>query len=65
MLYYNQKEKEREAISMTKTTIDKEAIIEELRKQDEQLRVIFERRKELAKIARKEGYLSEIWKKLF
>ena len=34
---------------MKKTAIDKKAIVEELRKQDEQLKVIFERREELAK----------------
>ena len=51
--------------SMKKTTIDKEAIVEELRKQDEQLKVIFERREELAKITKEAGCYDEIWKMLF
>lgn len=50
---------------MEKTTIDKKAIVEELRKQDEQLKVIFERREELAKIAKEAGCYDEIWEMLF
>lgn len=50
---------------MKKTTIDKKAIVEELRKQDEQLRAIFERREELAKIAREVGCHDQIWEMLF
>ena len=50
---------------MKKTTIDKEAIVEELRKQDEQLKVIFERREELAKIVKEAGCYDEIWEMLF
>ena len=51
--------------SMKKTTIDKEAIVEELRKQDEQLKVILERREELATIAEEAGCYDEIWEMLF
>ena len=50
---------------MKKTTIDKEAIVEELRKQDEQLKVIFERREELAKITKEMGCYDEVWEMLF
>lgn len=50
---------------MKKTTIDKEAIVEELRKQDEQLKVILERREELAKITKEAGCYDEIWEMLF
>ena len=50
---------------MKKTTIDKKAIVEELRKQDEQLKAIFERREELAKIAKEAGCHDEIWEMLF
>lgn len=50
---------------MTKTTINKEAIVEELRKQDEQLRAILDRREELAKIAEEAGCYDEIWEMLF
>ena len=51
--------------SMKKTTIDKEAIVEELRKQDEQLKIILERREELAKITKEAGCYDEIWEMLF
>ena len=50
---------------MKNTTIDKKAIVEELRKQDEQLRAIFDRREELAKIAEEAGCYDEIWEMLF
>ena len=50
---------------MKKTTIDKKAIVEELRKQDEQLKAIFERREELAKIAKEAGCHDKIWEMLF
>ena len=50
---------------MTKTTIDKKAIVAELRKQDEQLRAILDRREELAKIAEEAGCYDEIWEMLF
>ena len=50
---------------MKKTAIDKKAIVEELRKQDEQLRAIFERREELAKIAKEAGCHDKIWEMLF
>lgn len=50
---------------MKKTTIDKEAIVEELRKQDEQLKVILERREELEKIAKEAECYDEIWEMLF
>lgn len=50
---------------MTKTAINKEAIVEELRKQDEQLRAILDRREELAKIAEEAGCYDEIWEMLF
>lgn len=50
---------------MKKTTIDKKAIVEELRKQDEQLKAIFERREELAKIVKEAGCYDEIWEMLF
>ena len=50
---------------MKKTTIDKKAIVEELRKQDEQLRAIFDRREELAKITKEAGCYDEIWEMLF
>jgi hypothetical protein len=50
---------------MKKTTIDKKAIVEELRKQDEQLKAIFERREELTKIAKEAGCYDEIWEMLF
>ena len=50
---------------MEKAIIDKKAIVEELRKQDDQLKVIFERREELGKIVRKAGCHSEIWDMLF
>lgn len=50
---------------MKKTTIDKKAIVEELRKQDEQLKVILERRKELEKITKEAGCYDEIWEMLF
>ena len=50
---------------MKKTTIDKKAIVEELRKQDEQLKAILERREELAKIAEEVGSYDEIWEMLF
>lgn len=49
----------------TMTTINKKAIVEELRKQDEQLRTIFDRREELAKIAKEAGCYDEIWEMLF
>ena len=49
---------------MKKTTIDKKAIVKELRKQDEQLKAIFERRKELAKIAQEAGCYVKIWEML-
>ena len=50
---------------MTKTTIDKNAIVAELRKQDEQLRAILDRREELAKIAEEAGCYDEIQEMLF
>lgn len=50
---------------MTKITIDKKAIVEELRKQDKQLKAIFDRREELAKIAKEAGCYDEIWEMLF
>ena len=50
---------------MTNTTIDKKAIVAELRKQDEQLRAIFDRREELANIARETECFDEIWEMLF
>ena len=50
---------------MTNTTIDKKAIVAELRKQDEQLRAIFDRREELANIAREAECFDEIWEMLF
>lgn len=50
---------------MTKITIDKKTIVAELRKQDEQLRTIFDRREELAKIAKEAGCYDEIWEMLF
>ena len=50
---------------MKKTTIDKKAIVEELRKQDEQLRAIFYFREELEKIAKEAGCYDEIWEMLF
>ena len=50
---------------MKKTTIDKKEIVEELRKQDEQLKAIFERREELAKIVKEAGCYDEIWEMLF
>ena len=50
---------------MKKTTIDKEAIVEELRKQDEQLKIILKRREELAKITKEAGCYDEIWEMLF
>lgn len=50
---------------MKETTIDKEAIVEELRKQDEQLRAILDRREELAKITEEAGCYDEIWEMLF
>lgn len=45
--------------------MDKKAIVEELRKQDEQLKVIFERREEIGKIIREAGCHGEIWDMLF
>ena len=50
---------------MEKTAIDKKAIVEELCKQDEQLKVILERREELAKITKEAGCYDEIWEMLF
>lgn len=50
---------------MEKTTIDKKAIVEELRKQDEQLKAIFKRREELAEITKKAGCHDKIWEMLF
>ena len=50
---------------MTNTTIDKKAIVAELRKQDEQLRAIFDRREELASIVREAECFDEIWEMLF
>lgn len=50
---------------MKKTVIDKKVIVAELRKQDEQLRAIFDRREELAKIAKEAGCYDEIWEMLF
>lgn len=50
---------------MKKTAIDKKAIVEELRKQDEQLKAIFNRREELAKIAKEAECYDEIWEMLF
>ena len=50
---------------MTNTTIDKKAIVAELRKQDEQLRAIFDRREELANIVREAECFDEIWEMLF
>ena len=50
---------------MKKTTINKKAIVEELCKQDEQLRAIFDRREELAKIAKEAGCYDKIWEMLF
>ena len=50
---------------MKKTTLDKKAIVEELLKQDEQLKAIFERREELAKIVKEAGCYDEIWEMLF
>ena len=50
---------------MTNTTIDKKAIVAELRKQDEQLRAIFDRREELANIIREAECFDEIWEMLF
>ena len=50
---------------MKKITINKKAIVEELLKQDEQLRAIFDRREELAKIAKEAGCYDEIWEMLF
>ena len=50
---------------MTKTTINKKAIVEELRKQDEQLKAIFDRREELSKIAKETGCHGQIWEMLF
>lgn len=47
---------------MKKTTIDKEAIVEELRKQDEQLKVILERREELAKLPKKQDVTTKFGK---
>ena len=50
---------------MTNTSIDKKAIVAELRKQDEQLRAIFDRREELANIVREAECFDEIWEMLF
>lgn len=50
---------------MKKTTINKKAIVEELRKQDEQLKAIFERREELAKITKEAGCHDKIFEMLF
>ena len=50
---------------MKKTTINKKAIVKELRKQDEQLKAIFERREELAKIAKEARCHDQIWEMLF
>ena len=50
---------------MKNTTIDKKAIVEELRKQDKQLKAIFDRREELEKIAKEAGCYDEIWEMLF
>ena len=50
---------------MKKTAINKKAIVEELCKQDEQLRAIFDRREELAKIAEEAECYDEIWEMLF
>ena len=50
---------------MTNATIDKKAIVEEIRKQDEQLRAIFDRREELANIVREAECFDEIWEMLF
>lgn len=50
---------------MKKATIDKKAIVEELLKQDEQLKVIFERREKLAKITKEAGFYDEVWEMLF
>jgi hypothetical protein len=57
--------KRKRAHSMKKTTINKKEIVEELRKQDEQLKAIFERREELAKIAKEAGCHDKIWEMLF
>lgn len=50
---------------MKNTAIDKKAIVEELRKQDKQLKAIFDRREELEKIAKEAGCYDEIWEMLF
>jgi hypothetical protein len=50
---------------MKTITINEKAVVEELRKQDEQLKAIFERREELAKIAKEEGCYDRIWEMLF
>ena len=50
---------------MINTSIDKKAIVAELRKQDEQLRAIFDRREELANIVREAECFDEIWEMLF
>ena len=50
---------------MKENIIDKKKIVEELRKQDEQLKAIFERREELAQIAKETGCHDEIWEMLF
>ena len=50
---------------MKKTTINEKAIVEELREQDKQLKAIFERREELAKITKEAGCYDKIWEMLF
>ena len=50
---------------MKNTAIAKKAIVEELRKQDKQLKAIFDRREELEKIAKEAGCYDEIWEMLF
>lgn len=45
--------------------IDKKAIVAELREQDAKLKEIFDRREELAKLAKDAGCHDQIWEMLF
>lgn len=45
--------------------INKKAILAELREQDIKLEEIFNRRKELAELAKKYGCHNDLWEKLF
>lgn len=52
-------------MNWTKIELDKEAIVKELRKQDQQLRDIFARREELSEITKENGCFDEVWEMLF